>query len=102
MKGNSEQFKRLRDGNLVEYYRCANCWGLLVERYVEGQGWGVECAGAGQEHAGFVTASFVNYRRAVSILEAAEVGAVYASVLGLRRHNKEDASRALYGSDEVI
>lgn len=85
---------------LVNHYRCAACWGLLVERYREGQGWVVECANAGPEHAGFVTASFVAYRRAASHLEAAEVGSVYASVLGLKRHDLSAASQSLYGSDD--
>jgi hypothetical protein len=102
MNEDSEQLQRLRHGNLVEHYRCASCWGLLVERYIEGQGWIVECASAGQEHAGFVTASFVNHRRAVSHLEAAEVSGIYAAALGLQRCSIADASQSLYGSDETL
>ena len=98
---NPEPSARILRNALVEHYRCANCWGMLVERCGH-DGWRIECANAGQDHFGFVTASFVAYRRAVSHLEAAEVGTVYAAVLGLKRPDMAAASRALYGSDDAL
>ena len=83
---------------LVNRYRCASCWGVLVERYREGSGWVVECA-ADPGHAGFVTQTFVESRRRLNILEAAEVGSRYAKILGLARPDLKAASRALYGDE---
>ena len=88
----------LMRSTLVNRYRCASCWGVLVERYREGRGWVVECA-ADPGHAGFVTQTFVESRRRLNILEAAEVGSRYAKILGLARPDLKAASRALYGDE---
>lgn len=88
---------------LVNHYKCQRCWGPLVERYREGVGWEVECAKAGPDHGGhFVTDSFVHYRRSQESLEACEVRANYAEMLGLKRHNTAAARSALYGDDTLL
>lgn len=59
----------------VKRYRCATCWGALVEKVVEGA-WCVVCPKACQP-GGFVTAEHVETRRAAAGLEYAEVIANY-------------------------
>jgi len=86
---------------LAKNYLCAQCWGILVERWRDGQ-WIAECSQAGPEHYGFVTASFVNYRRMAAHLEYAEVRSRYAEMFGLPRANLAMASAVLYGTDEGL
>jgi hypothetical protein len=82
---------------IIRRYLCARCWGALVERFIEGH-WVVVCA-SDQAHEGRVTQTFVENRRVLDRLEAAEVGSRYASMLGLKRPDLKAASRALYGDE---
>ena len=86
---------------LTRDYRCAACWGALVLKYFEGERepWRVVCA-KDASHAGFVTAHFVNMRRLLNTLEAAEVGSAFAAILHLPRPDLKAARRALYGEEE--
>lgn len=55
----------------IRRYRCAQCWGGLVEKYLSGE-WRVVCPKACQP-GGFVTAATVYKNRARSSEEHAEV-----------------------------
>ena len=85
---------------LTRDYRCARCWGALVLKYFDGK-WQVVCA-ADSTHLGYVTANWVDYRRTMDNLEAAEVGSRYAKLLELPRPDLKAASRALYGDDKGL
>lgn len=91
----------MNDDVLTRDYRCARCWGALVLKYFEEQKehWQVVCA-KDSTHGGYVTAHFVNSRRLLDALEAAEVGSAFAKILNLQRPDLKAASRALYGSDD--
>jgi hypothetical protein len=82
---------------LARRYLCARCWGAIVEKFINGK-WVVVCA-ADESHAGFVTRNFVESRRTMNRLEAAEVGSQYAEILHLQRPDLKAASRALYGNE---
>ena len=85
---------------LTRDYRCQQCWGALVQKHIDGK-WVVVCA-ADASHTNYVTANFVNSRRTMNRLEAAEVGSQYAQVLHLPRPDLKAARQALYGDDEPL
>lgn len=85
---------------LTRDYRCSRCWSALVLKHIDDQ-WQVVCA-HDPTHRNYVTAHFVNTRRTLDMLEAAEVGSRYAVLLNLVRPNLNAASQALYGDDEGI
>lgn len=90
----------MTNDRITRDYRCARCWGGLVEKFIGGK-FVVVCA-ADAEHEGIVTDTWVEYRRTLDRLESAEVGSQYAGMLGLSRPNLKAASQALYGDDERI
>lgn len=83
---------------LTRDYRCARCWGAIVELFIGGK-FVVVCA-ADHEHEGYVTSTFVERRKKMNALEAAEVGSFYAEMLGLER--PANATTALYGDDDKL
>jgi hypothetical protein len=87
----------MTNDHLTRHYFCARCWGAIVEKNINGE-WVAVCA-ADETHAGFVTQNFVNRRRIMNRLEAAEVGSQYAKILRLARPNLKAASQALYGDE---
>lgn len=82
---------------LTSDYRCAVCWGALVLKYIGGA-WKVVCA-KDTAHENYVTATWVDHRRKLNGLEAAEVGSMYAKLLQLPRPDLKAARRALYGDE---
>lgn len=87
----------MNNDKLTRDYRCARCWGALVEKFVNDK-WVIVCARDGS-HEGFVTQTFVDGRRKANRLEAAEVGIRYAQLLHLERPDLKAARRALYGEE---
>lgn len=90
----------MTNDTIIRNYRCARCWGALVEKYLDGM-FVVVCA-ADPAHEGKVTQGFVEHRRAINNLEAAEVGSIYAELLELPRRDLKAASQALYGDDPLV
>ena len=88
---------KMTSDHLIRHYFCARCWGVLVEKFISGK-FTVVCA-ADETHGGYVTQNFVNTRRTMNRLEAAEVGSQYAEILHLQRPNLKAASQALYGDE---
>ena len=89
----------MTNDRLIREYKCAVCWGQLVEKYIDGK-WLVICA-KDPAHENYVTQTFVEYRKTVNRLEAAEVGSQYAELLQLKRPDLKAASQALYGDDNL-
>ena len=87
----------MNNATIVRRYKCARCWGPLVEKHIGGE-WVVVCA-SDPSHEGHVTESFVERRRMMNRLEAAEVGSQYAELLELPRPALKAASQALYGEE---
>lgn len=87
----------MTNDTIIRNYRCARCWGALVEKYLD-DAFVVACA-ADHTHEGMVTQTFVEHRRAINNLEAAEVGSAYAELLELPRRDLKAASQALYGDE---
>jgi len=87
----------MTNGTVCRRYRCARCWGALVEKFVDGE-FVVVCA-SDATHEGIVTQTFVESRRTLDRLEASEVGSRYAVILGLPKTDLKADSRALYGSE---
>ena len=82
---------------LVRSYRCARCWGRLIEKYANGL-YSVQCAkNCGGEC--FLTEHYVMERKRVSAAEAAEVEANYPQLAGERMSPDElkKARRSLFG-----
>jgi DNA-directed RNA polymerase subunit RPC12/RpoP len=57
---------------LVKWYRCSNCWRALVAHSRDG-GTEVLCGNCGEETNGYVTAKYVDRRRAQSVSDAHDV-----------------------------
>ena len=90
----------MTNDTIVRDYRCALCWGALVEKYITDK-FVVVCA-ADETHEGHVTVSWVEHRRNTDKLEAAEVGSRYAELLQLKRLDLKAASQALYGDENLF
>ena len=58
---------------LVKWYRCSNCWKELESFLRDGGRYEVLCKSCGDETRGYVTAKYVDRRRARSIGDAHEV-----------------------------
>ena len=85
---------------IIRRYRCARCWGALVERFIEGR-WIVVCA-ADPAHAGHVTQASVTAQETLDRLRGSEVMGFYSRMFGIQRPDREAGSKALYGDDEPI
>ena len=85
----------LRNARLVREYRCAQCWGALVEKFVEGA-YTVVCPKACTP-GGYVTQSFVEQRKAEGAAERAEVAKNYPQFDDAPKVDRRAAREALYG-----
>lgn len=85
---------------LIENYCCAQCWGVLVEKCIEGK-WIIVCPRACQP-GGFVTQAWVAKYKAENHLEAAEVSRNYPQFADkpLSVDERQRMKRALYGEGE--
>lgn len=83
---------------ITKKYRCSVCWGLLVEKYVDGE-WHCVCA-KDESHQGFVSAYYVERQRAISRAEAIEAYHNLAEIMHLD-DNIPDSSATLYGDCDL-
>ncbi|MCJ7528832.1 MAG: hypothetical protein MUO37_12180 [Methyloceanibacter sp.] len=84
----------------VHRYRCAQCWGPVVLKCVEGE-WTVVCP-KDCSPGGFVSENYVNYRQMNDAIDTAKVAANYPD-LNPHKPKPENAGRAaeaLFGQEE--